>query len=150
MTTETADVVIVGGGLEGSSAAYALSQLGITDVVIVERGTVGSGMTAKSSGIVRCHYGVPSLAAMATDSLDTFENAEEIFGADIGFRQIGYVVGVGYPNVVPFRASLAAQQAVGVLTEELDAGAVADLWPQADLSDFAAFAYEKRGGYGDA
>lgn len=149
-TGTTADVVIVGGGLEGCSAAYALTRAGITDVVVVERGTVGSGMTAKSSGIVRCHYGVPSLAAMATDSLDTFENAEEIFGTDIGFRQIGYVVGVGPANVEPFRGSLAAQQAIGVLTEEVDVEMVADLWPQADLSDFAAFAYEKRGGYGDA
>lgn len=149
-TASTADVVIVGGGLEGCSAAYALTQLGITDVAIVERGTVGSGMTAKSSGIVRCHYGVPSLAAMATDSLELFENAEEIFGSDIGFRQIGYVVGVGPRNVEPFRASLAAQQAIGVLTEEVDVAVIADLWPQADLSDFAAFAYEKRGGYGDA
>ena len=63
--TDTADVVIVGGGIEGAAAAWALSQRGVTDVVVAERNTVGSGMTGKSSGIVRCHYGVSSLAAMA-------------------------------------------------------------------------------------
>jgi glycine/D-amino acid oxidase-like deaminating enzyme len=146
----TAEVVIVGGGIEGAAAAWALSQRGITDVVVVERNTVGSGMTGKSSGIVRCHYGVSSLAAMATVGLEVFEKAEEFFGTDIGFRQTGYVVGVGDSNVDALRKSLAAQRAVGVQTEEVDQAEVARMWPYADLSPFAAFAWEERGGYGDA
>ena len=48
------------------------------------------------------------------------------------------------------RRSLAAQRAVGVQTEEIDASEVARLWPWADLSPFAAFGWEARGGYGDA
>ena len=146
----TADVVIVGGGLEGCAAAWALAERGVTDVVVVERSTVGSGMTGKSSGIVRCHYGVSSLAAMAADGLEVFEQAAEIFGGDIGFRQTGYVVGVGEPNVDALRKSLAAQRAVGVDTEEIDRAEVAEMWPFADLEPFAAFGYEARGGYGDA
>ncbi len=39
--SETADVVIVGGGIEGTAAAWALSQRGVTDVVVAERNTVG-------------------------------------------------------------------------------------------------------------
>lgn len=147
---ESADVVIVGGGIEGAAAAWALAERGVTDVTLCERNTVGSGMTGKSSGIVRCHYGVSSLAAMATASLETFEKAEQLFGADIGFRQTGYVVGVGAQNVESMRQSLAAQRAVGVQTEEVDADEVAALWPYADLSPFAAFGWEPRGGYGDA
>jgi sarcosine oxidase, subunit beta len=149
MSIETADVVIVGGGIEGTAAAWALSARGITDVVVAERDTVGSGMTGKSSGIVRCHYGVSSLAAMATVGLEVFEKAEEIFGHDIGFRQTGYVVGVGDPNVESLRKSLAAQRAVGVQTEEIDRAEVARMWPFADLDPFAAFGWEHRGGYGD-
>ncbi|KUI33197.1 FAD-dependent oxidoreductase [Mycobacterium sp. IS-1742] len=148
--SDTADVVIVGGGLEGAAAAWALTERGITNVVVAERHTVGSGMTGKSSGIVRCHYGVSSLAAMATSSLETFEKAEQLFGGDIGFRQTGYVVGVGAQNVDAMRKSLAAQRAVGVQTEEIDAAEVAKMWPYADLEPFAAFGWEPRGGYGDA
>jgi sarcosine oxidase subunit beta len=148
--TETADVIIVGGGIEGAAAAWALAQRGVTDVFVAERNTVGSGMTGKSSGIVRCHYGVSSLAAMATVGLEVFEKAEEIFGHDIGFRQTGYVVGVGEPNVGSLRKSLAAQRAIGVQTEEIDVDEVARLWPFADLSPFGAFAWEARGGFGDA
>lgn len=148
--SETADVVIVGGGLEGAAAAWALSRRGVTDVVVLERNTVGSGMTGKSSGIVRCHYGVSSLAAMAAVGLEVFEQGEELFGTDIGFRQTGYVVGVGEQNVESLRKSLAAQRAVGVDTEEIDKAEVAKLWPFADLTPFAAFGWEARGGYGDA
>jgi glycine/D-amino acid oxidase-like deaminating enzyme len=146
----TADVVIVGGGIEGTAAAWALSQRGVTDVFVAERNTVASGMTGKSSGIVRCHYGVSSLAAMAAVGLEVFEKADEMFGTDIGFRQTGYVVGVGEPNVGSMRKSLAAQRAVGVQTEEIDRADVAEMWPFADLSAFAAFGWEPRGGYGDA
>jgi sarcosine oxidase subunit beta len=146
----TADVVVVGGGLEGAAIAWALAQRGVTDVVVCERDTVGSGGTGKSSGIVRCHYGVSSLAAMANAGLELFENAAEVLGEDVGFHQTGYVVGVGEQNVDALRASLANQRALGVQTEEIDRDEVARLWPAADLSDFAAFGWEPRGGYGDA
>ena len=146
----SAEVVIVGGGLEGTAVAWALARRGVTGVEVMERDTVGSGGTGKSSGVVRCHYGVSSLASMANKGMELFENAREILGTDIGFHQTGYVVGVGEPNVVALRASLADQRAVGVQTEEIDAAEVAKLWPTADLDDFAAFAWEARGGYGDA
>ena len=82
-------------------------------------------MTGKSCGIVRCHYGVSSLAAMATVGLEVFEQAEELFG--------------DRHRVPPDRLrrrrrrtqrrlaaqSLAAQRAVGVQTEEIDAAEVA-------------------------
>ncbi|MET0451342.1 MAG: FAD-binding oxidoreductase [Mycobacterium sp.] len=146
----TADVLVVGGGLIGSSAAWALTERGVTGVAIVERGTVGSGGTAKSSGVVRCHYGVSSLAAMATRSLELFEQAAEILGSDVGFHQTGYVVGVGPQNAEAISASMDAQRAVGVRTESISTDEVQKLWPVADLEPFAAFAWEERGGYGDA
>ncbi|GAA4708180.1 FAD-binding oxidoreductase [Pseudonocardia yuanmonensis] len=150
MSGNTAEVVIVGGGLEGCAAAWALAQRGVTDVVVVERDTVGSGGTGKSSGVVRCHYGVSSLAAMATQALEVFENAAELLGEDVGFHQTGYVVGVGPENVEALHASMADQRAVGVRTEDIDRTEVQKLWPVADLDPFAAFAWEERGGYGDA
>lgn len=150
MSPRSSDVVVVGGGLQGCAAAWALTSRGTTSVIVVERATVGSGGTGKSSGVVRCHYGVSSLAAMATRALEVFENAVEIFGDDIGFHQTGYVVGVGPENVDALRASVAGQRAVGVRTEDIDHAEVAKLWPVADLEPFGAFAWEERGGYGDA
>ncbi|MDF2825013.1 MAG: mlr [Mycobacterium sp.] len=143
------EVIIVGGGLEGAATAWALGLRGITDVLVLERATVGSGMTGKSSGIVRCHYGVSSLAAMSQYGVEVFEAADQHFSQPIGFHRTGYVVGVGEGDVGALEANLAAQQAVGVQTERIDAADVAQLWPTAYLDDFAGFAYEPRGGYGD-
>ena len=144
------EVVIVGGGLEGCAAAWSLARRGVRDITVIERSTVGSGGTGKSSGVVRCHYGVSSLAAMATRSLALFEQADEVLGEDVGFHQTGYVVGVGEHNIDALRASMSDQRAVGVRTEDIDHAEVARMWPVADLSPFAAFAWEERGGYGDA
>jgi sarcosine oxidase subunit beta len=149
-STATADVIVVGGGVEGAATAWALAQRGVTDVLMLERHTIGSGGTGKSSGVVRCHYGISSLGAMANVGLELFENAEEMLGTDIGFRQTGYIVGVGEANLDALRANLAAQRAVGVRTDEIGHAEASELWPAADLDDFAAFAWEARGGYGDA
>ncbi|GAA1277417.1 FAD-binding oxidoreductase [Pseudonocardia aurantiaca] len=146
----TADVVIVGGGIAGAAAAWALARHGTTDVIVCERDTVGSGGTGKSSGVVRCHYGVPSLAAMAWKGLSVFENALDVLGDDVGFVPAGYVVGVGPDNADALRANLATQRALGVAAEEVGHDEVERLWPAARLDDFAAFGWEPRGGYGDA
>ena len=150
MSVPSAEVVIVGGGLEGLSSAWALTQRGVDDIVVLERHSLASAGTGKSSGVVRCHYGVRSLAAMAWRGTHVMENAADLLEAEVGFEQVGYVVGVGPGNVEPFRASVAAQQSLGIDTRLVGHDDVARLWPQARLDDFAAFAYEPRGGYGDA
>lgn len=148
--TEAVQYLVVGGGLEGLSIAWSLAQRGETDVLVVERGSLCSGMTGKSSAVVRCHYGNRSLAAMAWYGVQVFERATELFGDEIGFRQCGYVVGVGDDDVDALKANVAMQQDVGVAVEFLGHDDVAELWPGANLDDFAAFAYEPRGGRGEA
>jgi sarcosine oxidase subunit beta len=148
--TEAVQYLVIGGGLEGLAIAWSLAQRGATDVMVVERDSLCSGMTAKSSAVIRCHYGNPSLAAMAWYGVQVFEQATELFGDDIGFRQCGYVVGVGYDDVDALKANVAMQQDVGVAVDFLGHNAVAELWPGANLDDFAAFAYEPRGGRGEA
>ena len=144
------EIVIIGGGIIGCATAYALARRGITDITVLERDAIGSGGTGKSAGIIRCHYGVSSVCALALASLDFFETAPDALGADVGFEQVGYLVGVGEENVEPFRASLANQRSLGVDTREIGHAEVAALWPTAYLDDFATFCFEPRGGYGDA
>ncbi|GAB2864191.1 FAD-binding oxidoreductase [Actinocorallia aurea] len=149
MSASAVDVVIVGGGLEGVSAARVLASRGVS-VTVLERATVGSGGTGKSSGIVRCHYGVPSLAAMAWKGTELFANAEEILGEDIGFRKSGYIVGVGARNVDALRANLEMHRGLGIDVREIGHDDVKEMWPAAYTEDFAAFGYEPNGGHGDA
>ena len=119
-------------------------------MLVLELHSLCSGMTAKSSGIVRCHYGVPSLAAMAKYGIEVFAAAEEIFGVDVGYRQTGYLVGVDAGNVDALHANVAMQRGLGIAVELVGHDDVAQMWPGMRLDDFAAFAYEPQGGHGDA
>jgi sarcosine oxidase, subunit beta len=147
---EAVQFLVVGGGLEGLSIAWSLAQRGETDILVAERGSLCSGMTGKSSAVVRCHYGNPSLAAMAWYGVQVFESAAELLGDDVGFRQCGYVVGVGETDVEALKANVTMQQNLGVAVDFVGHDTVAELWPAANLDDFAAFAYEPRGGRGEA
>jgi glycine/D-amino acid oxidase-like deaminating enzyme len=148
-TDDAADVVIIGAGVSGLSTARALVESGISDVLVLDRSTVGSGGSGKSSGIVRCHYGIRSLAAMAWHSLPVLEQAQDILGADSGYRKTGYLVGVGQQNVGALRANVAMHQSIGIDVELVGHDTAQALWPTANLDDFAEFAYEPRGGFGD-
>lgn len=138
--------IVVGGGLIGLSIAHALTARGVDDVLVIERhGLAGAG-TGKSSGIVRSHYGVPSIAAMAWRSLPTFER----LGADVGFRQVGYTVIVGDDNVDALQANTAMHQSLGVDVELIETDRLAGLWPMMNVEDVALASYEPRGGFADA
>jgi sarcosine oxidase subunit beta len=139
-------VIVIGGGLIGLSIARALTERGASDVLVLERNSLASGGTGKSSGIVRCHYGVPSIAAMAWRSLPTFE----ALGEDVGFRQVGYLVAVGPENERMLRDATVMHQGLGIEAEMIDHDRARQLWPYLNLDDIAAFSYEPRGGYADA
>jgi glycine/D-amino acid oxidase-like deaminating enzyme len=138
--------VIIGGGLIGLSIARALTDRGLSDVVVLERHQLASGGTGKSSGIVRAHYGVPSIAAMAWRSTPVFE----ALGSDVGFRQVGYSVLVGEDNVDALTANTAMHQSLGIEVDLIDADQLQKLWPMLETSDVALASYEPRGGFADA
>ena len=105
-TTRTADVVIIGGGVTGVSAAWHLTRRGVRDVVVVDKGTVASGGTGKSSACVRQHYSTAETCRMIRYSLEFFQHfAERTDGASCGFRHTGYLLGVDERMRVPMETS---------------------------------------------
>jgi len=146
VSTRCVKTVIIGGGLIGLSVARALAERGTSDVLVLERHQLAGGGTGKSSGIVRTHYGVPSIAAMAWRSLPVFEQ----LGAEVGFRQTGYCVLVGEENVEPLKANTAMHQGLGVDVDLIDPDQLQSLWPMMNVDDVALASYEPRGGFADA
>jgi sarcosine oxidase, subunit beta len=140
------NAIIIGGGLIGLAIARSLTDRGLSDVLVLERHQLASGGTGKSSGIVRAHYGVPSIAAMAWRSLPVFEK----LGAEVGFRQVGYTVIVGEENIEPLKANIATHQGLGVDVDLVDNDRLSQLWPMMNTEDVALAAYEPRGGFADA
>jgi glycine/D-amino acid oxidase-like deaminating enzyme len=89
---ETADVVIIGGGIVGSSIAYHLAESGCPNVLIVEREEKqGLGSTSKSLGGVRAQFATPINVQMSIYSIDLFSRFEEVTGQTADYRAHGYL-----------------------------------------------------------
>ena len=78
------DVVIVGGGIMGTSTAYQLARAGVTKVTVLESGVLGGGSSAKPLGGVRALFSDAANIALGSRSLDAFRCFEEEVGANIG------------------------------------------------------------------
>lgn len=90
--SDTAEVVIVGGGIVGSSVAWNLARQGCTDVVIIEReDKPGLGSTSKSMGGVRAQFATPINIRMSIYSIDFFSRFEEETGHTADYRAHGYL-----------------------------------------------------------
>src|SRR5215216_5535538 len=89
---EAYDVVIIGGGIVGSSVAYYLSENNCGKVLIIEREhQQGMGSTAKSMGGVRAQFATPINIQMSLYSIDFFSRFEEITGHTAGYKPHGYL-----------------------------------------------------------
>src|SRR5882762_6436159 len=90
--TETADVVIIGSGIVGSSVAYHLAEQGCTNVLVIEREAhQGKGSTGKSMGGVRAQFSTPVNIQMSRYSIDFFSRFDEVVGHPADYRPHGYL-----------------------------------------------------------
>src|SRR5215470_14353221 len=147
-TTRTADVVIIGGGVTGVSTAFHLTRRGVRDVIVVDKGTIASGGTGKSSACVRQHYSTAETCRMIRYSLDFFQHfAERADGASCGFRHTGYLLGVDNKMRKPMEASVTLQRSVGIETRLVSPDEMQDIEPRLQIEDLVAGCYEPDSGY---
>src|SRR5262249_18002625 len=111
----TADAVIVGAGIMGCAIAHALAERGLTDIVVLEKDTIGRGATSDAAGGIRQQFSTETNVRLATYSVRVWEGFYERFGQDIGLRQQGYLFLLTDPAEEPvFRQNLSLQQRLGV------------------------------------
>jgi sarcosine oxidase subunit beta len=118
---DTADVVIVGGGVVGASIAYHLAEAGCANVVVLEREPyLGRGSTGKSMGGVRAQFSTEINIRLSLYALDFFARFEEATGCPAGYRPQGYLfVATSENHMVYLRTNYQLQAACGVKTAEL-------------------------------
>ena len=146
---KTADVVVIGGGVYGCSVAYNLVRLRADRVVLLERGEIGSGGTAKSCAIVRTHYSIHANMLHAVESLKIFESFPETVGGDAGWRRTGYVVLGPEEHRGPMETVFRSQNALGIDTATLTHEETRRIHPLLALDDVDVIGYDTQAGYCD-
>jgi sarcosine oxidase subunit beta len=149
MVRSSADVVVVGAGVQGASVAFHLARRGLR-VAVVERTAVAAGATGRSSGFVRMHYDLEIEARLAWAAFPYFRHWAELVGpGDPGFVRTGFLQLVPPEYADALRANVAAHQAIGIPTEVVGPEVVARILPGIVTDDVVVAGHEPESGYAD-
>jgi sarcosine oxidase subunit beta len=144
----TADVVIIGGGVMGASIAFHLAEAGVTDIVVVERGELGSGSSAKPIGGVRAQFSDPLNIELGRRSLQAFHAFPDRPGADIGLDTVGYLFLLTTPEqVAAFEDSVRLQNRLDVPSRMIGPDEAQRLCPYLSTDGLVAAAFSPDDGH---
>ena len=149
---EKVDVIIIGGGIVGSSIAYNLAVQGCTNVLIIEREEQqGLGSTSKSLGGVRVQFATPINIQMSQYSIDFFSRFEEMTGSTAGYKPHGYVFCATKDSHLAYlQENQIKQKAMGVTNVEMISTAdIAAFIPQMVTDDIIGGSYCPTDGFID-
>ena len=145
---DRASVVIVGGGVVGTSIAFHLAEAGVEDVLLVERAELGSGSTGKGAGGVRAMLSDELNVRIGMRSLEAWGAFGERPGAEIDLRRVGYLFLLSSAaEVSQFERSIEMQNRLGLPSRMLTPDEAHALSPLAGLDGVLAGAFCPRAGY---
>ena len=143
-----ASVVVVGGGVVGLSTAYHLARAGVPDVVLLEKGELGSGSTCKAAGGVRAQFSDAVNIELGLRSLRTFETFADTFDQEIDLHQVGYLFLLDRPeHVAAFERNVALQNRLGVPSRMIDVAEAKTLSPLVSTDGLLAASYSPTDGH---
>src|SRR5205085_11586220 len=148
--SQTADLLIIGGGVIGTSIAHALAARRVGRVILLEKAFLGAGSSGKSGAIVRQHYSSRLTAAMAQKSLRVFEHFDDAVGGPPVFTRTGMVLVVNERDRGGLEANVAMQRELGIDVRLVSAQVLADIDPNARLAEDELAAFEAEAGYVEA
>jgi sarcosine oxidase subunit beta len=135
----SASAVIIGGGVVGCSIAYHLARRGMTDVVVLERESVGSGTTSKAAGGIRVQFPHATEIRFALESIRVFERFRDEFGVDPGYTKIGYLYLLSTETQLRgFEKRIALQRSLGADVRVLSPDDARKLVPALRVDDLLA------------
>lgn len=144
---ERADVVVIGGGVMGTSTAFHLAEAGV-DVLLLERDELAEGSTSRAAGGVRAQFSDPLNIALGLRSLEAFERFGVRPGAEIDLVQTGYLFLLDDPDdVAAYEASVPLQNELGVPSRMLDVAEACRLCPLVSADGLLAAVYCGRDGH---
>jgi len=147
----TADVVIIGGGVMGTSTAYHLALKGCRNVLLLERESFfGIQATGKCAGGIRYQFGTEINVRLSLLSLPMLDRFEEELGQPIDLRYCGYLFLLTSPaDVAAFRQNVEMQHRLGVMTRWLEPEEIGRMVPLINLEGVLAGTFHERDGLAD-
>ncbi|GAQ54016.1 NAD(P)/FAD-dependent oxidoreductase [Streptomyces acidiscabies] len=143
-----ASVVVIGGGVIGTSVACHLAAAGVRDVVLVERDELAAGSTSKAAGGVRAQFSDEVNILLGARSLEAFARFGEDTGHDIGLHRTGYLfLLTTLEEVASFEAGIALQNSLGVPSRLIDPAEAQRLNPLITTDGLLAAAYSPDDGH---
>ncbi len=133
----TASVVIIGGGIQGTSVAYHLAKLGVRDVVLVEADLIGSGSSGRSAAMILLQMSREMTIRLSQESFKEYSRFEQEFDTDIGYKPIGYLNLATGAVADELRRQVDLQRTMGVTVEVLNPGEIAKLVPSVNVDDIS-------------
>ncbi len=143
------DIVVVGAGITGASAAHYLKKKGVGRVLLLDRGAAASGGTGKSAAIVRSYYTVPVMMRLAREAVNLFHNLEAEVGSDGGYRATGFTQLVPSDWVATAETIVGQHQGLGVDTGFVPREEWAQRFPWLNTDGVGAIVFERKSGYAD-
>ena len=146
--TSRAGVVVIGGGVMGTSIACHLAVVGVPDVVLVERDELASGSTSKAAGGIRAQFSDELNVRLGARSLEAFARFEQDTGYDIGLHRVGYLFLLSTPEeVAAFEAGVRLQNSLGVPSRMIDPAEAHALSPLISTDGLLAAAFSPDDGH---
>jgi len=144
---EHASVVVIGGGVIGTSIAFHLAQSGVPDVVLVEKDELGSGSTCRAAGGVRASFSNPANIAMGLHRVDVFSRFADDYGQPIDFARDGYLYLLSdQATVDAFTESVALQNHHGIPSRMITPAEAKDLSPLIETDGMLAASWSPSDG----
>jgi len=145
---EYADVIVIGAGTTGTSAAWHLACAGAS-VRLLDKGAIASGSSGASPGIVREYYADPALSQLAARGVRAYRDWRQHYPGTCGYQRTGFLTGIPAREQAATQANVELLRATGAALEWLSAEQMQAQVPDLIIDGLAGAVFEPDAGYCD-
>ncbi|MCR4425481.1 MAG: FAD-binding oxidoreductase, partial [Firmicutes bacterium] len=150
MSKDTADVVVIGGGVVGAAIAFELARAGCRDVILLEKGFLACGSTGRCGAGVRQQWGTVTNCTLARESVRIFETMDDYldYTPGVEFRQGGYLI-LAYTDKQweQFRRNVELQRSLGIEVEMLSPAEARGIVPYLNTEGLVGATFCRKDGH---
>jgi sarcosine oxidase subunit beta len=146
---ESADIVVIGGGVMGVSIAHHLAVAGAGSVRVLEKSFIGAGSSGRSGAIIRQHYSTRLLVEMARHGVLAFRDFARHTALESGWENVGCLFVVEESHREAAAGNVRLMQEAGADADLLTGDALRETAPGAAFEGDESGAWEPEAGYVD-